>query len=252
MNIYFPKNIFTEVIRNSVNEEIASQISFHPSSLIARKIIKDSGSVGLIPTMDLLGHKDLFVSKSFGISFEESLCNSYLYFQTHGASIKEVNLLGDLSSNEAIIGKLIMRELYGVDVQMNLLTGSQNQDNKDIISVGDINFENDKFLSGISFAEEVIEVLSLPYVNFILVSTEKSALENFHSSIGNIQPQIYLQVEVENFGNSFSEKTKMKIKEDISSFVCGLDDQDRDGIDQLLRLAFYHEMISEIIEVKFI
>lgn len=252
MPVYFPQNIFTQLIKNSVGENVASQINFLPSSLITFEILKDSDSVGLIPTMDLLRHKDLFVSKSFGISFEESLCNSYLYFPSHGKDIKKLNLTGDVSSNEAILGKIIIKELYGVDVQINILTENQNSGGENMLSVGDINFEKDKFLAGISFAEEVIEILSFPYVNFVLVSTEKTVLENFHHSIGNIQSKLYTQAEDENFGNHLSGRAKEKIKESMSSFICNLDEQDLDGIDQLLRLAFYHEIISEIIEVKFV
>lgn len=252
MKIFFPDNIFTELIRKSIDEKVASQISLLASSLITGQVLKNSGSVGLIPTMDLLRHKDLFVSKSFGISFEESLCNSYLYFQTHGKEIKELSLTGDISSNEAIGGKLILKELYGVDAQINILTPGQNTEDRSLLSVGNGNFENDKFLEGISFAEEIIEILSLPYVNFILVSTEETSLKEFRQSIGDIQSKIYNSSENENFGGHLSVKAKEKIKESISSFVCNLDEQDLDGIDQLLRLAFYHEIIPEIIEVKFV
>jgi hypothetical protein len=252
MKIFFPQNIFTELINSSVNENVASLINFLPSSLITSEVLKNSDSIGLIPTMDLIRHKDLFVSKSFGISFEESLCNSYFYFCTHGNDIKELSLVGDVSSNEAIGGKLILKELYGVDVQVNLLTENRNSDEINILSVGDINFNDDKFMTGISFAEEMIEVLSLPYVNFVLVSTGQGTLEDFHSSIKDIQLKIYNQAESESFGNQLSAKSKEKIKENISSFICKLDEQDRDGIDQLLRLAFYHKITSEIIEVKFV
>ena len=252
MKIFFPQNIFAELIKNSFNEGMASQINFLPSSLITSEILKSPDSVGLIPTMDLITHKDFFVSKSFGISFEESLCNSYLYFHTHGKDIKDLSLVGDVSSNEVIGGKLILKELYGVDVQINLLTGKQNVSEKNMLSVGDINFENDKFLTGISFAEEIIEVLSLPYVNFVLASTELTALESFHNSINDIQSKIYKLAESDTFGKHLSAKAKEKIKESISSFICNLDGQDFDGIDQLLRLAFYHEIIPEIIEVKFV
>ena len=250
--IFFPQNIFTELVKNSLDEKVASQISFLPSALITGEVLKNSGSVGLIPTMDLLRHKDLFVSRYFGISFEESLCNSYLYFQTHGKEIKELSLTGDVSSNEAIGGKLILKELYGVDVQINILTTGQNKEDRNLLSVGNSNFENDKFLEGISFAEEIIEVLSLPYVNFILASKEKTSLKEFGQSIGNIQSKIYNLAEDENFGSRLSTRAKEKIKESISSFVCNLDEQDVDGIDQLLRLVFYHEIISEIIEVQFV
>ncbi len=255
MNIYFPENIFTESIKNSLPEETAAQIRFLPSSLITNELLKNprpDGAVGLIPTMDLITHKDLFVSRSFGISFEDSLCNSYLYFHTHGKEINELYLNGDVSSNEALGAKLILKELYASDVQINILAGDKNSATENTLSVGDINFKDDNFLNGISFAEEIIEVLSLPYVNFVLASAEEKPLNDFHRLMNDVQTKAYNFAEQGKFGRDLSEKAKLVIKENISSFICNLDEQDIDGIDQLLRLPFYHEIISDIIEVRYV
>ncbi len=252
MSIYFPQNIFTEAIKNSLPDKIAAQIRFLPSSLIAGELLKNHDTIGLIPTMDLIAHKDLFVSRSFGIAFEDSLCNSYLYYHTHGREVNELSLNGDVSSNEVLGAKLILKELYSSDVQISLLTGNKDEGTKNILSAGDINFKDDNFLKGISFAEEVIEVLSLPYVNFVLASVQKSALESFHRSINDIQTKVYNLGEEGKFGSDISEAAKQVIKENISSFICNLDEQDIDGIDQLIRLPYFHKIIPDIIEVRYI
>lgn len=252
MNIYFPQNIFTELVKSSFHDETAEQVRFLPASLISGKLLEDSNSVGLIPTLDLITHSEFFISKSFGISFEDSLCNSYLYFYTHGKGINELYLNGDVSANEVLGAKLVLKELYASDVQIKLLTENNTGKSKDVLSAGDINFKDDIFLNGISFAEEIIEALSLPYVNFVLASAHKNALEDFHRSINDVQTKAYNLVEQGEFGRNFSEKAKQVIKENISSFICNLDEQDIDGIDQLLRLPFYHEIISDIIEVRYV
>jgi len=67
-----------------------------------------------------------------------------------------------------------------------------------------------------------------------------------------LQAKIYDKVDNGEFGLNFTEEVKQYFKENISSFICNLDEQDVDGLDQLLRLPFYHDLIQEIIEIKFV
>ena len=179
MIIYFPQNIFTDLIKNALPEKLSKRIKFQPSSLITSEILKDPNSIGLIPTLDLIRHNDLFVSKNFGISFEESMCNSYLYYSSERKDFEDLYIIGDISSNEAVGAKLILKELYGLELKINLLIDYTKAVGKNILSVGDINFEDDKYINGISFAEEITEVLSLPYVNFVLAGSSDTVLKNF-------------------------------------------------------------------------
>ena len=252
MIIYFPQNIFTDLIKNALPEKLSIRIKFQPSSLITSEILKDPNSIGLIPTLDLIRHNDLFVSKNFGISFEESMCNSYLYYSSERKDFEDLYIIGDISSNEAVGAKLILKELYGLELKINLLIDYTKAIGKNILSVGDINFENDKYINGISFAEEITEVLSLPYVNFVLASLNQKSIEDFHKSIGNVQTNIYNNVETDNFSANLSDNARQMFKENISSFICNLDGQDIEGINQLLRLPFFHEIISDIIDVRYV
>ena len=252
MIIYFPQNIFTDLIKNALPEKLSKRIKFQPSSLITSEILKDPNSIGLIPTLDLIRHNDLFVSKNFGISFEESMCNSYLYYSSERKDFEDLYIIGDISSNEAVGAKLILKELYGLELKINLLIDYTKAIGKNILSVGDINFEDDKYINGISFAEEITEVLSLPYVNFVLASLSKKSIEDFHKFVGNVQTNIYDNVETDNFSANLSDNARQMFKENISSFICNLDEQDIDGINQLLRLPFFHEIISDIIDVKYV
>lgn len=252
MLIYFPKNIFTELIYNSLSPEISGQVEFIPASLISKKLSKNDNSIGLIPSFDLLKHKDYFVSKSFGISFENSLCNSYLYLQTEGGQIKELNLLGDVSSNEVIGSKLILKELYSTEVNIGLITDASDGKNKDLLIVGDENFTSGKYVKGLSLAEEITEVLSLPYVNFALASTSELHIRDFIKSTVGLQAAIYDRVEKGEHNLNLPDDAKLYFRENISSFICNLEEQDLDGLDQLLKLPFYHNLIQEIVEIKFV
>jgi hypothetical protein len=252
MQIYFPQNIFTDLIKNALPEKLSTTIKSQPSSLITSEILKDPNSIGLIPTLDLIRHNDLFVSKKFGISFEESLCNSYLYYSSERKNFEDLYIIGDISSNEAVGAKLILKELYGIELKINLLTDPTKSSGKNILLVGDVNFENDNYLNGISFAEEITEVLSLPYVNFVLASVNQKPIEDFHKYVGTVQMNIYNNIENDDFGANLSNNSRKMFKENISSFICNLDKQDIDGINQLLRLPFFHEIISDIIDLKYV
>lgn len=56
-------------------------IEFTSAALISKKLVEDENAIGLIPTLDLLAHKDLFVSSKVGISFNALLSNSYIHFK---------------------------------------------------------------------------------------------------------------------------------------------------------------------------
>ncbi len=50
----------------------------------------------------------------------------------------------------------------------------------------------------------------------------------------------------------YSGDMKDKIRQEFSSFVFEFDSMDLDGIAQLTRLPYYHGMIKEIIDIKFV
>jgi len=118
--------------------------------------------------------------------------------------------------------------------------------------VGNKNFEDEGFLSGISFSEEVIESLSLPFVNYVFASKDKNILGKFDEKLKNIGNKVYKNVEEYDFGKNLTKKTKEYIKTNISSFILDFELNDIEGIDQLLRLPYYHGIVNDIAEIKFV
>ncbi len=47
------------------------------------------------------------------------------------------------------------------------------------IIVGDENYQKDLFLNGLSFAEEIIELISGPYINFVLAGASDTIVKEF-------------------------------------------------------------------------
>ena len=122
MSICLPDNIFTRVLKSCLPEDLQKSVTFLPSAQITQKIENDNSSIGLIPVMDLLKHNNLYISDKYGISFEGSLCNSYIYYSKVEKSVSKISLSGDVSSQEAILSKILFKEMYGSDVEIEIIT----------------------------------------------------------------------------------------------------------------------------------
>lgn len=248
MNIFLPQNVFTNLLADSFTQELKSKVIFKPSSLITSEVLKTENSVGLITTTELIKNRELFVSKKHGISFESSLCNTYIYFNSAQKKVDEINLFGDISSLEVILSKILFKEVYDSDVQIQISTSEEKLQNNNFIITGDKNFEQEKFLSGISFAEEIIEILSLPFVNYVFASKEKKIIQNLNETLEGLSPEVYKKVEEGNFGKNLSAKSKEYFISNISSMVIDFAQNDIDGISQLIRLPYFYGLINDIIE----
>ncbi len=252
MKILLPENIFTSLLEKNLPDDLKAQVKHFPSSLITRELNNNDSAAALIPITDLLNNKELFVSGKAGLSFEESLCNSYLYFNSQNKDLSRVGLAGDVSSIEALLSKILFKELYNTDVNISLITGDNKYTGENIVLVGNKNFKDEIYTAGISFAEEIIELINLPFVNFVFASKSKDLLEELNSKIPGIGRRIYDSVEENEFGNNLSDTTRDYIKTNISSAVFEFNKQDIDGIDQLLRLPYYHGIIKDIVVVNFV
>lgn len=249
MNILLPENIFTSIIALSLPEDLRHNLRFHPASAISAILEKEKGSVALIPALDIISHRDLYISAKYGISFEGSLCNSYIYF-SENSSLNSLNLAGDVTSSEVILSRILFKELYNLEVEIGLTT-STDRAVSNLIIAGKQNFYNDKLFDGISFSEEMIELLSLPYVSFVLASADEKLVKELEPLLLQGIPSVY-----DNFENleqyfSLTEKTLKYVKQNISSLILELNDQDIEAVNQLIMLPYFHGIVKEIVEPKF-
>lgn len=247
MNLFFPDNIFSRILINQFDEELKTKIVFNPSGNIT-SLVKENETVGLIPTMDIITNKDLFVSKEVGISFEGTLSNSYIYY-SNKSDFNEIKIAGDVSTVEIILSKILFNELYKKDININIQTKLPAKENNDnFIIVGDDNFRDERINSAISFAEEVVEIISAPFVNFILASPNSDLLGEYSGKIKsnlNNSKQKASKVDFDFAGASF-------IQNNLDKVFFNFTDQDIEGINQLIRLPFYYGILRDIIEVKFL
>jgi hypothetical protein len=249
--LYLPRNIFSKIFASEIQSKIDISIEFLPSSLIAKHIIEDQNSIGLIPTLDLLTNKDLFVSSKIGISFDALLSNAYIHFKEEQKTIEEIFLKGEVSSNEVILSKILFKEFYGVTVKITLLSQEPPDFDENILIVGDENFEREKFFNGLSFAEEIIEMINAPYVNFVLAGASDEIVKNFNSDCTDV----FKKAHNENISQLFPEfpQTSLDfISVNIQHVIFDFDEQDLEAIKLLLQMPYFHGLLKEMIEVKFV
>lgn len=252
MEIFLPDNFVFHIFSNSLPASIRQQIIFKQSSLISAAIDETDASVGFIPSIDLIFHKDFFVSSKFGIAFEGQLSTSYLYFKSESKKISDLILSGDVSSLEPIIAKILFKELYDTDLEIRIEQNPETIKNQNSIISGDYNFSSGLFKNGISLAEEITDFLSLPFVNFILVSKDENLLNSFQNSLLGISEEIYSSIEEDKIKLPFNIEANDFIKSNISSLIFDIEQNDIEGINHLLLLPYYHGIIKEIIDVKYV
>ena len=166
-------------------------------------------------------------------------------------SVFEISLAGDISSQEVILSKILFKEMYGSDIEIEILTSMDKSEDKNLLIIGDENFKEERFIKGISFSEIFVDTLSLPFVNYIFASSNKEALEGFEQNLEGIQTKFYNKIEEEKFDENISTASLEYIRSNISSFVLKFDEQDREGIEQILRLPYFLGIVKNIVEVKF-
>jgi hypothetical protein len=251
MKIITPNNFFTQLFFFFADKNIKDSIQFLPSSLISVELNKTDDAIALIPAMDLIQNKDFFVSKTFGMSFEGTLSNSHIYYTRQGKDIPEITLSGDVSSCEAILTKILYKELYDQEVKIKLDISPGGNPDGNFILTGDGNFNNDMFANGISFAEEMAELINLPYVNYLFAAKDPELIKQFDSL-------------AEPFITKFSENPEEAVKailhpniqeyviSNIHSLIFKFDELDLEGVEQILRLPFFYGIINEIVELNLI
>lgn len=252
MKIVIPKNIFGAILSLNFPDSLKEQVEVMPSSMITPEIVKGNADVGLIPSLDLLNHQELKISGEIGISFDGLLSNAYLYFAPDKNRFEKINLRGDVSSNEIILTKIMFQERFDIEVEVTLDTKPVDFDENNYLIVGS---ENDEYVinhNGISFADQIAELIDYPYVNFVLASNDENKLTELIKHITNLDKKIE--------DDLFNLLSKMKlpkanedlIVENIDSLYFEMTENEREALDELIKLTYYHGIVQEIKGLSFV
>jgi Putative periplasminc binding protein (DUF178). len=253
MKVLFPQNIFSSLLVETLPQELVNQISYIDSARLLSELNADNCDVALIPSLDLIKNKDLFVSKKVCIAFHGFICNSFVYFLPDQTELESLSVKGDVTAHDVILAKYLFSEMYNKEIKISLMANDDvSEKEKNILTIGDENISNLKLLGGLSISEEISEMISYPYVNFILVSKSGVSLAEFADKLPDLNN--YFDENIEKIVNNLNQPQEIKEylidQSGALSFVVG--ENEENGINELLRLPYFYGMIDDIVEVKFV
>jgi len=252
MKVIIPRNIFAGFAVYLFGNKVLENLETLPSSLISNALLKGEADVALIPSLDLLTHRDFFISSKTGIAFDGELCVSYLYFVKGEKNITKLSLNGDVTTNETFVAKLIFEEFYDTKIELSIDLGEPNLSKSNYLISGNKNFEEQYFQKGISLAEQLSEFLDYPYFNFVYASLSKEKLEEFNALSENIDSQIEDSIDALLENLKILNEAKSFIKKNLNSVYFEITQNEKDGLSKLLEYAYYKGMIDDIIELKWV
>jgi len=252
MKILIPQNIYSAIFAMSLPDEMKKNVEVKPSSVICNELEKDSDAVGLMPSMDLYKHKDLFISSKLGISFDGVLSNTYIYFEPDQLDFKELFLRGDVSTNEIILSKILFSEKYSRDVNVVLDTQDVDFDNNNYIIVGNENLDYNPIDKGMSFADQIASLIDYPYVNFVLASKNEGNIIELEQTLVELDKKIEDNIETYLSKIELKDNLYDAIVTELGSVYFEMTNNEKEALAELLHLPFYRGIFDEIIDLKFV
>ena len=118
--------------------------------------------------------------------------------------------------------------------------------------MGNENFMSRDFSTGLSFSDMVAEMLDLPYVNFVFTSMDKESLAKFNGNFENIDINIEDNISSISDQLEVSDEVKNYVKVNIGSLYFEMTDNEKVAVKELVKLIYYHGIIDDIFDIKFI
>jgi hypothetical protein len=252
MKLILPKNIYSSILVSELQKNDSYEISYKESSLISKDLEFNTSAIALIPTIDLINHRNLFVSNKLALAFDGALSNSYFHFVEGEKKIEKIYLRGDVSLNEILLTKILFSERYSANLEIALDPGKNAEKGKDFLVVGDENFISWDFQNAISLADETSELIEFPYVNYVFASPDREALQKFNESVTAVDSIIEDQIEKIIDPLILSTEAKFFIIQNIGSLYFDMTDNEVNAVNELIRLVFYHGIIDDMFDVKFL
>jgi len=246
-----PKNVFSAILKTALPQKYQIDILYQESSLICKSLEYNTSAIALIPSLELINNRNLFVSKKIALSFDGVLSNSYFYFIEGEKRFQKIYLRGDISLNEILLAKILFAEKFSAQIEITLDTNKNLEKGRDYIIAGDENFHSCDYSSAISLADEVSEMIDLPYVNFVFASQDKEVIEEFNKQIEPIDERIDNETTNIIKELTVSENVKNFIIENLGSVYFDMTDNEENAVNELIKLIFYHGIIDDIFDIKF-
>jgi len=252
MKLLLTDNIYAQIFSFLIPDISKEDISFAPSASISRELESGKCDVALIPSMDLLSYPGFFVSGKTAVSFDGSVSNSYFYFLKQIRKVREVYLRGDISKNEAILTKIIFAEQFDLNVEIYIDSHPFSINSKNYLVCGNENFNNDIFEAGLSFSDQVADMLDAPYVNYVLAAQDESVVKDFAAHLENLDKVF------EDSFESIAAKINApagaidNLRQNLNSVYFDMTDIEKKSLTDMVRLPYFTGLVENIEEIKFV
>lgn len=255
MKICIPQNYFAGIWALMLDDSDKTDLLIKPAPLLSQEISnsEDIEDLYLLPSMSLVKNKDLYISQKCGVAFDGLLSNSYLYLRPDIHSFESILLRGDVSVNEILLTKILFLEKYDSEVEIKLDTSpAPDFKNSDYLITGNGNLDADFINSGISYADQVAAFLNLPYVEYVLASRSEQSLMKFNEKYKAMDAR--LEDNIDDLLSKLNLDSVITdfIKMNLNSLYFEITENEIEGLNELLKLPFYHGMTKEISELKLI
>ncbi|MDP4176234.1 MAG: hypothetical protein Q8933_19800, partial [Bacteroidota bacterium] len=164
----------------------------------------------------------------------------------------DIYLNGDISSNEIILSKILFNEKYGSDVQIHLDTNKLEKIDKNYLLAGDINLINNRYTNGMSFADEISEMIFLPYVNYVAVSKNREALESFNKALKGMDAIIEDNIGSYLDTSNLTEESRDYIEGSLNSVYYEMTNSEVDGLKELIQMPYFHGIWDDMVDLKLV
>ncbi|NMB80907.1 MAG: hypothetical protein GYA14_03730 [Ignavibacteria bacterium] len=253
MKLFLPPNIYAGILKSFLKQYKELDIEIKESSLLSNELENDKDAVALIPSMDLINHREVFVSGKAGISFDGTLSNAYFYLTDNSQrTLGNIYIRGDVSVNEIILTKILFEERFSAEVEITLDTHKDPTNTQNTLVVGIENFTNWDYNSSISFSDQMADLLDLPYVNFIFASYNKGNLSRLESFFNGVDASVEENISELLNDLSLSEEIKNYVQSNLGSVYFEMTSNESEALNEMIKLVYYHGIIEDIFDVKFI
>ena len=251
MKILIPQNIFAALFAMSLPDELKKNIEVKPSSIICTELENDPDAIGLMPSMDLYKHKELFISSKLGLAFDGVLSNTYIYFQPDQLAFTDLFMRGDVSTNEIILSKILFSEKYSQDVNVVLDTNEFDLENRNYIVAGNENLDYKPIDRGMSFADQIASLIEYPYVNFVWASKAGGNIIDLELTVPNLDKKIEDNIETYLSKIELDDSLFDSIVAELNSVYFEMTDNENEALKELIQLPYYRGIFEDMVELKF-
>ena len=251
LRLGIPDTIFADIFVSAFPKEFF-HVTKHGNHELLELLELGQIDLALIPSLEIIGTDNLFVSKRFGIAFDGAVSDDFIYFPKNEKNLSKVGLAGNVSMNEVVLSKVIFRENYNIEIEQKVLETLRDVEDSTLISSGDINYANENYKHGESFSELVAEFIDAPYLKFVLASTVKNNIEFVNNQISGLEEEIEVLTKsiLKKFG--FSPVAAEFIMNNFNSVYFELTETETEGYEDLRKIPFYYGLVEELKEIVFV